>query len=126
LVGDRSNFESELSELRAEIANLANLPALSPEFVTWLSKLFGLVKECFGPDSDEMGQLRAISPELPSEFYDSISARIDALGLDRETTNQLLTGLNRDVPQAIFRQRLYGYDDLIASMIFSLRSAGSS
>ena len=124
MAGDRAGFEAALSELRAEIAGLANLPALSPEFVNWLGRLFDLVKAGFGPDSDEIRQLRAISPELPSEFYDSIAARIGSLGLDRKLTNQLLTGLNKDQPEAVFRRRLYDYDDLIASMIVSLRSAG--
>jgi hypothetical protein len=124
LAGDRLDFEAGLSRLRAEIAGLSNRPALSPEFVKWLGKLLDLVKACFGPDSDEMRQLRAISPELPSEFYDSIEARIGSLGLDSKSADRLLAGLNRDLPQTIFRNRLYDYDDLIASMILGLRPAG--
>ena len=122
--GDRLDFEAGLSQLRAEIAGFSSLPALSPEFVNWLGKLLELVKACFGPDSDEMRQLRAISPELPSEFYDSIGARIGSLGLDSKSADRLLAGLNRDSPQAIFRKRLHDYDDLIASMIVGLRPAG--
>jgi hypothetical protein len=109
--------------LRTEIASLSNLPALSPAFASRLGKLLDLVKACFGPDSDEVRQLRKISPELPAEFYDGAAARIGSLGLegklglDSKSTNQLLTGLNRDSPEAVFRKRLYAYDDLIASMI---------
>jgi hypothetical protein len=124
LTVDNSSFEVELSQLRAEIARLRELPALSPEFVSRLGRLFGLVEACFGPDSDEMRQLRATSPELPSEFYDSIAARLGSLGLDEKATSRLLTGLNRDLPQTIFRNRLYDYDDLIASMIVGLRPSG--
>jgi hypothetical protein len=123
LAGDRPDFEAELGRLRAEITNLSNLPALSSEFVDWLSKLLDLVKAHFGAESDELRQFRAISPELPSEFYDSIGERIGLLGLDRNSTNRLLMGLNRDLPQAIFKRRLYDYDDLIASMIVGLRPA---
>jgi hypothetical protein len=121
LVDDRFDFEVRLSQLRAEIAGLSDLAPLSPEFGKWLEKLFNVVRACFGLDSSEMRQLRAISPELPSEFYDSIEARIGSLGLDNKSTNQLLTGLNRDSHQAIFKKRLHDYDDLIASMIIGFR-----
>jgi hypothetical protein len=123
LAPDCTDLEAELGRLRAEIANLSNLPALSSEFVDWLGKLLDLVKARFGADSDEMRRLRAISPELPSEFYDSIGERIGLVGLDRNSTNRLLIGLNRDLPQEIFRRRLYDYDDLMASMIVGLRPA---
>jgi hypothetical protein len=123
LAGDRHDFEAELGQLRAEIEGLSKLPSLSSEFVSWLSKLSDLVKARFGGDSDEMLQLRAISPELPSEFYDSVGKRIVSLGLGRNSTNQLLMGLNRDLPQAVFKKRLYDYDDLIAAMIIGLRPA---
>jgi hypothetical protein len=121
-VSDHSGIEGNLNQLRAEIATLRNLPALSPEFASWLRKLFALVKVGFGRNSDEMGQLCAISPELPSEFYDSVADRLDALGLDEKSKNQLLSRLNNDVPEAIFERRLHDYDDLIAAMIHGLRS----
>jgi hypothetical protein len=124
LVADRSDFKVELDRLRAEIASLLNLPALSREFVSWLGKLLDLVKGHFGPDSDELRQLREISPELSVEFYDSIGARIGSLGLDGKLTNQLLMRLNRDIPELVFRKRLYDYDDLIASMTVGPRPAG--
>ena len=45
---------------------------------------------------DELRDLRAISPELPSEFYDSIAGRLNALRLSEELKSQLLTKLNKD------------------------------
>jgi len=98
-VGDRSSIESELNQLRAEIPTLLNLPALSPEFSNWLGKLFTLVKADFGWNSEEIHQLRAISPELPSEFYDSVEKRLGAMGgiapLDVELGGQALPALSR-------------------------------
>ena len=105
-----------------EIATLRNFPALSQEFTTWLSKLFALVEASFGINSDELRDFRAISPELPSEFYDSVADRLSALGLSEELKSQLLTKLNKDVPETIFMRRLYEYDDLIAAMIHGLRT----
>jgi hypothetical protein len=98
------------------------LPALSREFTTWLSKLFALVEAGFGINSDEMRQLRAISPELPSEFYDSVADRLGAVGLSEKWKSHLLTKLNKDVPETIFMRRLYDYEDLIAAMIHGLRT----
>jgi hypothetical protein len=122
LIRDQSSIEYKLSQLRAEIATLRNLPALSLEFATWLSKLLALVEAGFGINSDEMRQLRAISPELPSEFYDRVADRLGAVGFSEKERNYLLTILNKDVPEAIFMRRLYDYDDLIAAMIHGLRS----
>jgi hypothetical protein len=122
LASGHSSIEYKLNQLRAEIAALRNLPALSLEFTTWLSKLFALVEAGFGINSDEMHQLRAISPELPSEFYDSVADRLDAMGLNEEWKSRLLTKLNKDVPETIFMRRLYDYDGLIAAMIHGLRT----
>jgi hypothetical protein len=122
LIRDQSSIEYKLSQLRAEIATLRNLPALSLEFATWLSKLLALVEAGFGINSDEMRQLRAISPELPSEFYDRVADRLGAVGFSEKERNYLLTTLNKDVPEAIFMRRLYDYDDLIAAMIHGLRT----
>jgi hypothetical protein len=80
LARERSSIEDDLDQLRTEIAALRNFPPLSPQFVTWLGNLLLLVEGRFGVSSDEMRQLRAISPELPSEFYDSVatgSSRLD-------------------------------------------------
>ena len=101
---------------------LRNLPALSLEFTTWLGKLFTLVEASFGINSDEMRDLQAISPELPSEFYDSVAGRLAAMGLSEKWKSQLLTKLNKDGPETIFMRRLYDYDDLIAAMIHGLRT----
>jgi hypothetical protein len=95
---------------------------LSLEFATWLSKLLALVEAGFGINSDEMRQLRAISPELPSEFYDRVADRLGAVRFSEKERNYLLTILNKDVPEAIFMRRLYDYDDLIAAMIHGLRT----
>jgi hypothetical protein len=122
LASDHSSIEYKLDQLRAEIAALRNLPALSPEFTIWLSKLFALVEVGFGINSDELRDLRAISPELPSEFYDSVADRLDAVGLSEKLKSQLLTKLNKDVPETIFMRRLYDYDDFIAAMIHGLRT----
>jgi hypothetical protein len=122
LASDHSSIEYKLEELRAEIAALRNLPALSLEFTIWLSKLFALVEAGFGINSDEMRQLRAISPELPSEFYDSVADRLGAVALSEKGKSHLLTKLNKDVAETIFMRRLYEYDDLIAAMIHGLRT----
>jgi hypothetical protein len=100
------SIEYKLKQLRAEIATLRNLPALSQEFTTWLGKLFTLVEAGFGINSDELRDLRAISPELPSEFYDSVAGRLGAMGLSEELKSQLLTKLNKDGPETIFMRRL--------------------
>jgi hypothetical protein len=122
LASDHSSIEYKLNQLRAEIAALRNLPALSLEFTTWLSRLFALVEAGFGINSDELRDLRAISPELPSEFYDSVAGRLGAMGLSEELKSQLLAKLNKDGPETIFTRRLYEYDDLIAAMIHGLRT----
>lgn len=121
-MNDRCSFELELNALRGEIAALANLPILSPQFATWLGKLFALVEAAFGADSGEMRNLRALSPELPSEFYDSVTDRIDLLGLDDKSASDLMAKLYKDIPEAIFKRQLYDYDDLIAALILGLRS----
>lgn len=95
---------------------------MSLEFAIWLSKLFALGEAGFGINSDELCDLRAISPELPSEFYDSIADRLDEVGLSEKMKNQLLTKLNKDGPETIFMRRLYEYDGLIATMIHELRA----
>jgi hypothetical protein len=123
LVGERSVIE-DLSRLRAEIATLADLPALSPQFSAWLRNLHGVVKANFGAHSDEMRQLCAISPELPSEFYDSIATRLESLGLNEKLTNALLLALNKDGPQNVFKQRLHDYEELITTIIQGLQSIG--
>ena len=122
MASGHSSIEYKLNQLRAEIAALRNLPALSLEFTTWLSKLFALVEAGFGINSDEMHQLRAISPELPSEFYDSVADRLGAMGLSEKWKSHLLTKLNKDGPETIFMRRLYDYDGLIAAMIHGLRT----
>jgi hypothetical protein len=122
LVSGRSSIEYKLNELRAEIGALRNWPPLSQEFTTWLIKLFALVEAGFGINSDEMRQLRAISTELPNEFYDSVANRLNAMGLNEEWKSHLLTKLNKDGPETIFMRRLYDYDDLIAAMIHGLRA----
>jgi hypothetical protein len=121
-VDDRSRIEYELRQLRAEIATILKFPALSPEFVTWLGKLFALVQASFGSNSDEMRQLREISPELPSEFYDSVADRLVSLGSNGKQASELLSRLYQDTPQTIFRRRMYDYDDLIAAMIINLQN----
>jgi len=122
LASDHSSIEYKLDQLRGEIATLRNLPVLSLEFTDWLSRLFALVEVSFGINSDELRDLRAIFPELPSEFYDSVAGRLGAVGLSEKEKNCLLTILNKDVPEAIFMRRLYDYDDLIAAMIHGLRT----
>jgi hypothetical protein len=94
LANNNSSIEYKLSQLRAEIATLRNLPALSLELTNWLSKLFTLVEVSYGINSDELRDLRAISPELPSEFYDSVSGRLSAFGLSEKLKSQLLTKPN--------------------------------
>jgi hypothetical protein len=69
-----------------------------------------------------MRRLRAIPQELPSEFYDSVADRLDAVGLSEKLKSQLLTKLNKDIPETFFRRRLYDYDDLITAMIHGLRT----
>jgi hypothetical protein len=122
LASDHSSIEYKLNQLGAEIVVLRNLPALSLEFTTWLGKLFTLVEASFGINSDEMRDLQAISPELPSEFYDSVAGRLGAMRLSEELKSQLLTKLNKDGPETIFTRRLYEYDDLIAAIIHGLRT----
>jgi hypothetical protein len=122
LVSDRSSVEYKLNQLRAEISTLRNLPALSLEFTNWLSRSFALVEAGFGIDSDELRDLRAISPELPSEFYDSVAGRLGEMGLSEKLKSQLLAKLNKDGHETIFTRRLYEYDDLIAAMIYGLRT----
>ena len=122
MVNDHRSLEHELNELRKEIATLSNLSMLSPEFAVWQGKLFALVKACFGINSDEMRELRAISPELPSEFYDSVTERLGSLGLDDKLTNQILAKLYKDIPQTVFRRRLHDYDDLISAIIHGLQA----
>ena len=122
MASDHSSIEYKLNQLRAEIATLRNLPALSREFTTWLGKLHELVEASFGINSDEMRDLQAISPELPSEFYDSVAGRLGAMRLSEKLKSQLLTKLNKDGPETIFVRRLYDYDDLIAAMIHGLRT----
>jgi hypothetical protein len=122
LASDHSSIEYELNQLCAEIATLRNLPVLSLEFTTWVSKLFALVEAGSGINSDEMRQLRAISRELPSEFYDSVAYRLNAVGLSEEWISHLLTKLNKDGAETIFMRRLHDYDDLIAAVIKGLRT----
>ncbi len=122
MASDHSSIEYKLNQLRAEIVALRNLPALSLEFTTWLGKLFTLVEASFGINSDEMRDLQAISPELPSEFYDSVAGRLAAMGLSEKWKSQLLTKLNKDAPETFFRRRLDDYDDFIATMIHGLRT----
>jgi hypothetical protein len=122
LVSDHSSIEYKLNQLRAEIATLRNLPALSQEFTTWLGKLFTLVEAGFGINSDEMRELQAISPELPSEFYDSVAGRLGAMGLSEKWKSQLLTKLNKDAPETFFRRRLDEYNEFLAAMIHGLRT----
>ena len=122
MVSDHSSIEYKLNQLRAEIVTLRNLPALSLEFTTWLGKLFTLVEASFGINSDEMRDLQTISPELPSEFYDSVAGRLGAVGLSEKLHNQLVTKLNKDVPETFFRRQLHEYDDLITAMIHGLRT----
>jgi hypothetical protein len=122
LVSDHSSIEYKLNQLRAEIATLRNLPALSLEFTDWLSRLFALVEVSFGINSDEMRDLQAISPELPSEFYDSVAGRLGPMQLSEKLKSQLLTKLNKDAPETFFRRRLDDYDDFIAALIHGLRT----
>jgi hypothetical protein len=121
-LNDRSTIELDLSRLRDEIAMLAKLPVLSPQFTTWLRKLFSLVEAGFGADSDELRDLRAIAPELPSEFYDSVADRLSSLGLDESSTRELFAKLHKDAPKAIFKRRLQDYDELIGALIHGIRS----
>ena len=122
MTSDQSSIEYKLNQLRAEIATLRNLPPLSLKFTTWLGKLFALVEASFGINSDEMRQLRSISPELPSEFYDSVADRLGVMGLSEKWKSQLLTKLNKDAPETFFRRRLDDYDDFIAAMVHGLRT----
>lgn len=120
-MNDRNTIELELNELRGEITTLANLPVLSPRFVSWLGKLFALVETGFGADSNEMRELRAIAPELPSEFYDSVAERLRSLRLGENSTRQLLAKLHQDIPKAVFSRRLRDYDEFIKALILGLR-----
>jgi len=95
---------------------------LSPEFVSWLGKLFSLVQLGFGANSNEMHELRAIAPELPSEFYDSVAGRLISLGLSEDMISQLVTKLHQDIPNAVFKRRLQDYDEFIGALIVGLRS----
>ena len=122
MVSDHSSIEYKLNQLRAEVATLRNLPALSLEFTNWLSRLFALVEVSFSINSDELRDLRAVSPELPSEFYDSVAGRLGAMGLSAKLKSHFLTKLNKDGPETIFMRRLYDYDDLLAAMIHGLRT----
>ena len=117
---ERSSIEDELRKLRAEIASLRKATALSPQFVTWHHKLYELIEAAYGVDSNEMREFRALSPELPSEFYDSVEARLKLVGLNEKFTNALLMKLYKDVPQNVFEQRLHDYDELIATLVFGL------
>jgi hypothetical protein len=121
-VADNNGLDDELKKLRAEIATLLELPPLSREFGVWLDKLFEFVRARFGPDSAETRELRTISPELPSEFYDHVSEKLQTLGLGESWKNELLTKLNRNTPKAIFDKRLYEYDSFIASLIYRHRA----
>ncbi|MGB6174893.1 MAG: hypothetical protein WBF43_00800 [Methylocella sp.] len=125
MASDHSSIEYKLNRLHAEIATLRNLPAMSLEFTTWLSKLFALVEAGFGINSDEMHRLRAISPELPNEFYDSVADRLGAMGLSEKWKSHLLTKLNKDVPETNLMCRLHDYDDLIAAMIRGLQTGST-
>jgi hypothetical protein len=122
LAGERSSIEDDLGQLRTEIAALRNLPPLSPQFAAWLRRLFLLVESHFGASSDEIRQLRAILPEVPSEFYDSIVARLELLGSNSNLSNALFLSLYQDAPQQIFNQRLYQYEEFITSIIYGLHS----
>jgi len=115
----------ELKSLRAEIVHLRILPALSSEFTAWVSKFFTIVKLIFGDNSSELSQLKALSPELPSEFYDTVAQRLLSINLTDKQRDELLLNLFRDLPEAQFRERLYEYDDLITAMINSLESSSS-
>jgi hypothetical protein len=112
-----SDRKAALEQLRSEIATLALLPPLSPEFAEWLGRLLKVVEAGFGSHSEELRQLRAISPELPSEFFDSIQNRLPALGLNDKLRSELLKKLIKDTPEEMFRKRLYEYDDFIASIL---------
>lgn len=115
-------IESDLGQLRSEIPALLDLPPLSPQFVTWLGKLLLLVEAGFGKESVELRRLRTISPELPSEFYDSVATRLQSLGMNKTMTSSLLVKLYKDVPKKILQQRLRDYDELIGTMIYDLQS----
>jgi hypothetical protein len=121
-LNDHVAIERRLSELQSEIVALTKLGMLSPQFVVWLGKLFSLVQLGFGANSNEMLELRAIAPELPSEFYDSVAGRLISLGLDEGMTRQLLAKLHQDIPEAFFKRRLHDYDEFIAALIMGLRS----
>lgn len=114
--------DDELNRLRAEIETLLKLPALSPEFGVWLGKLFECVKVRFGTNSDEMRELRTISPELPNEFYNHISEKLEALGLNENWRDELLRKLNREAPKSVFDKRLYEYDSFIGALIHGLQA----
>jgi len=122
LLSDPSSTEDKLNQLRSEITILLDLPALSPQFMSWLGRLYVLVGAAFGSNSNEMRDLRALSPELPSEFYESIANRLGGLPLEEQFINQLITQLNMNSPEAIFGRRLHEYGDLIAAMIHGLRT----
>jgi hypothetical protein len=121
-VNDPQRIEHELSKLREEFPILVELPALSPEFGAWLAKLFLVVKHGFGVSSNEMQELRSISPELPSEFYDVIERNLQSLDLNDEWTDELIKKLVNDVPQMNFRHRLYQYLEFIGACIYVARS----
>jgi hypothetical protein len=75
----------------------------------------------FGAESDYLRRLRVISPELPSEFYDSVADRLDAL--DARWKERLLAQL-RDAPRSVNRRRLNDHDALIGTMLAEIRSQG--
>lgn len=117
---DANDPETELSKLRAEIAVLRKLAPLSSDFTAWLGRLFEFVKAQFGNDSAEMRELREISPELPSEFFDATSNKLESLPFEQKHKDQLLAKLNSEVPKSIFDKRLYEYDEFITGLIYLL------
>ena len=122
MAGERSSIEDDFGELRDGDRDPSEFAPLSPQFAAWLGKLLLLVEGRFGASSDEMRQLRAITPELPSEFYASVATRLESLGPNEQLSNALFLALDKDVPQKIFKQRLYEYDEFIASIIYGLQS----
>jgi hypothetical protein len=118
-LASKRELNAALKRLRSEIAALSVLPPLSPQFTSWLERLFALVEANFGSHSDELRQLRAIAPELPSEFFDSVQSRFAALGFDEKLSDALLMKLNKEVPVDIFRKRLRDYDEFVASLVLS-------
>jgi hypothetical protein len=121
IVNGGFNLRDEVTRLRDEIDVLRGLPVLSSEFATWLGKLAEVVAKEFGADSNELRQLRAITPELPSEFYDSVADRIEKVVPNRAVASELLTKLQSEAPAVMFQRRLHEYDDLIAAMLHGLQ-----